>query len=374
MRPRLRLWLPPVLASIAALGAPALAAHHTVHITNNASQRITSLTMIYHLGGGSTVQQSYNVGIPLRVIKEISIPHSVATSSGPVETQDVCAIDLAIGYSNDSAVWLKGEDLCAKPNIEARDGYASAYYNAAYATPIPDITPQPTAAPGSPQPQATPRTPTAEAIFRGSQFFVKGDFDAAMPYFTRALKMSPRDTLAYAYRGRTYYLQNKLQPSLTDLDAGLRVDPADALLHWIRGNTEWASGLLDSAVEDYAATGQEEGSVKGYMTVLSVLAAGINHDPQRAKSLLAACTASCQNTKVVQREVEYLQGKFTGRDLINTAGNVYDRADAHAIVGYSLLLRGKTAEARTHFTWIIQHAAPTENWRPIVRVQLAKMR
>lgn len=374
MGSRLRLLLPAFLAAIAALGLPALAAHHTFHITNNASQRITSLTMIYHLPGGSTVQQSYNISIPLRVIKDISIPHSVATSSGSVDTSDACAIDLAIVYSSGTAVWLKGEDLCAKPNIEARDSYASDFYNAAYATPIPDLTPAPTAAPATPQPKATPRSPAAEALFRGEQFFDKGNFTAAMPYFNRALKLNPRDTLAYAYRGRTYFLMNKLQPSLNDLDAALRIDSQEALLHWIRGNTEWASGLTDSALEDYSVTGQEVPDIQGYMTVLSALAAQDNGDPQKAKSLLAGCVAPCGTDKWVQRDLQYLQGKITGRDLINAAGTTFQRGDAHAIVGFALLARGKPAEAKVHFTWVMQHADPIDNWRPIIRTRLARMK
>lgn len=374
MHSRLRLLAAVLLTALAALCAPASANHRIFHITNNASQRITSLTMIYHLADGSTVQQSYNIRIPLRVIQDIAIPHSVATSGGSVDTSSVCVIDLGIGYSDDSAVWVRGEDLCSKPNVEARNGSASAYYNAAYATPIPDMTPEPTAAPATPQPQATPRTPAAEALFRGEQFFAKGKFDAAMPYFNRSLKLNPRDTLAYAYRGRTYFLMNKLQPSLSDLDAGLRVDPQDALLHWIRGNTEWASGLLDSALEDYSATAQEVSSVKPYMTILSFLAAGVNHDPEKAKSVLASCSGACGGSKWEQHELDYLRGTITGRDLINLASNAFDRDDAHAIVGFSLLLRGKAAEARTHFNWVVQHGEPTENWRPIVRVQLAKMR
>jgi len=360
----------------ATLCAPAWADHHTFRVTNNATHRITALTMIYHLADGSTVEQAYNVSIPLRVVESIAIPHSVATPSGPVDTSSVCAIDLALSYANNTSVWLKGEDLCEKPNIEARDYGAYDYFNAQYATPIPDQTPHPTPEPASPRPQATPRTPAEEALYRGSQLFGAGDFTAALPYFNKTIKLNPREQLAYAYRSRTYFLMNRLQPSLNDADTGLRIDLSYGLLHWIRGNTEWASHLNDSAIEDYTATltSSQGADVQAYVTVLAVLAAEESGDREQAKSLLASCATSCKGDAGSQRLLQYLQRKITARDLLNAASDKFQRADAHAVIGFTLLQRGERAEASEHFKWVMRNAEPTDNWRPIVRARIADIR
>ena len=369
-----RLWFFPLLlvSAIALLSAPVLAEHHVFHITNNASQRIAVLTMVYHLPDGSTLQRAYNVKIPLRVIKDITIPHSVVGTSGPVDTSEVCTIDLAIGYANGTSVWLTGRDLCAQKNVEARDSGAYLYTNAQYATPMPDLTPEPTAVPPTPQPQPTPRTPAQEALHRGEQLFAAGEFNAALPYFNRVIKLDPRNSYAYAYRSRTYFLLDRLQPSLSDADTGLRIDVQYGLLHWIRANTEWASHLNDSAIEDYTvtATSPNVSDVQAYVTVLSVLAARESGDLARSKTLLATCATSCKGGAGSQRLLAYLQGKLTARDLLNAASTKYERADAHAVLGFVLLQRGRKSEAREHFRWILQNAAPTDNWRPIVRVRL----
>lgn len=362
-----------VAALFALLPSASLATHHVFHITNNASSRITAITLVYHLDNGSTVQQSYNISVPLRIIKDVAIPHSVVTSGGTYDTSEVCNMDLAISYANGTSVWLRNTNLCSTTNVEALDSTASAYYNAQYATPRPDITPQAVATP-APQPTVTPRTPSEEAVHRGEQMFDKGRFAAALPFFTSAIKLAPRYQFAYAYRSRTYFLMNDFPHSLADADAGLRVDTDYPLLHWIRGNTEWASGLNDSAIEDYGVTAQQYPKVHGYMTVLSVFAARESGDSARAKSLLAACPTRCPDSDDSTTYLQYLQGKLTARDLLNAAKDNSARAEAHAIIGFNVAERGKTAEARQHFQYVLRYGDPYDNWRPIIRLKLAKMR
>ncbi|GAC1388184.1 MAG: hypothetical protein NVSMB31_01710 [Vulcanimicrobiaceae bacterium] len=366
-------FLQSVVVALAGLCAPALASHHVFHITNNGSLRITALAMVFHLPDGTTVRQSYNVSIPLRVIKDISIPHSVVTSAGSTDTSSVCTIDLAITYSDKTSHWLMGADLCSSPNIDARDTAAYAYKYAEHATPIPDLTPPPTPAPATPRPSATPRTPAEEAFHRGQQYFDKGEFAAAIPFFSQAIKLSPRFQSAYAYRSQTYFLMGRFQQSLSDADAGLHIDITNSLLHYFRADTEWALGLNDSAVEDYNAASASHPEARAFITVLAVVAAREGGDQAQAKTLLAACLAGCKAAAETIQLLQYLQGTITARDLLNSAKNDSERTAAHALLGFSAALRGKTADVRQHFEWVVQHDDPTDLWRPIARARLAKL-
>ena len=354
---------------------PAAASHHSFNVTNNASQRINAITMVYHLADGSTIQRAYDISIPLRVIKNIAVPDSVSSGSGYVDVSNVCDIDLAIGYANGTSVWLTGQNLCSQRNVEARDSYASAFVNAQYATPIPDLTPAPAEATASPQPVATPRTPTQEAVYRGGQLFNAGNFRGALPYFNRALRLDSRNTLAYAYRSRTHFLLNEFAASLNDADAGLRIEPQYALLHWIRANTEWASRLYDSAIEDYGVVESSSyaSNERAYFSILSALAARESGDAARAKTLLASCASTCTGDKNTLRILAFMQGKITSRDLLIATSDKYDLGDVHATLGFALLERGKTAEAASHFRWILDHTVPVDNWRPLARDRLGAM-
>lgn len=363
------------IAGIAAAGMPASAGGNKFYITNNGPSRIKWLTLVFHLSNGSTAQHRYPVRINQRVIESITVPDQVKTSGRAIDVSSVCTIDVGIGYAIGSTVWARGYDVCNLAYIEALDTSASAYSNSKYTTPRPDMTPDASDT-ATPEPDPDPqdvRTPAQEAFFRGGQLEKRGNYSGALAYYNRGLRLDPRNVAGLISRGNAYYTLNRFARAIADFDAGLRIDVQDGVLHFARGNAEWANGMLDAAVEDYRAASQYELILEN-STIVGVIAARVNGDAPAARALLEACTSKCKTHGPLGREVEYLRGALPGRDLINTATSNTDRTEAHALVGFSALSRGKKGEARPHFQWIVKNANADDAWRPIVRAQLAKMR
>lgn len=361
------------VAGIIVAQVPAQAGADKFYITNNASSRIKWLTLTFHLSDGSTAQHRYPVVINQRIIESITVPSEVQSSGHAINVSSACTIDVGIGYVNGNTVWARGYDLCSHTYIEALDNSASAYSSSSYTTPRPDMTPD-ISDKTTPEPDPDQaRTPAQEALFRGDQLLKKNQYTAALSYYNRALKLDPRCIDCLLYRGSTYYYLNQFRPALADFDTGLRIDVKNGWLHLGRGNVEWADGMLDSAVEDFRAASQEEALlVEG--TIIGVTAARVNGDSSTARTLLGACGAKCRVRGSLGREMDYVNGVLPGRDLINTAITTEFRTEAHALVGFSALSRGKKGEALPHFKWILQNAKPQDWWRPIVRAQLNKMR
>ena len=77
----------------------------------------------------------------------------------------------------------------------------------------------------------------AVPLKEGNERFERGDYEAAVASYTRALQISPKDAGAYARRGRAYRKKGELDRAISDLDHAVGLDNRD---RWI-GRVDWLS-------------------------------------------------------------------------------------------------------------------------------------
>ena len=93
--------------------------------------------------------------------------------------------------------------------------------------------------------------PAAEAYQKGLASYAQEDYDAAISAFTGALRLAPRDSLAYYGRGRAYGKKGDLDKAIADYTEAIRLDPKLAKAYNNRGVAYAKKGEHDKAIADY---------------------------------------------------------------------------------------------------------------------------
>jgi len=103
--------------------------------------------------------------------------------------------------------------------------------------------------------------PTQESspLGQGLEALYRGDFDAAISFFTAAIQLDPKSSEAYTSRGRAYEQKGDNDRAIADCDMAARLDPHDEALvanrvagYNNRGNYEKSHGDFDKALADYS--------------------------------------------------------------------------------------------------------------------------
>jgi tetratricopeptide (TPR) repeat protein len=74
---------------------------------------------------------------------------------------------------------------------------------------------------------------------------------AALPYFTKAIKMDPTRADAWADRGRAYYTLRKFDEALKDFSQAIKLNPAESDRWWRRGLVHVATQDWEKATSDF---------------------------------------------------------------------------------------------------------------------------
>ena len=65
----------------------------------------------------------------------------------------------------------------------------------------------------------------ADALKKGKACLEKKDFDAAIAAFTEAIRLDPKDAVAYSERGRAYVEKGDLDKAIADCSEAIHLDP-----------------------------------------------------------------------------------------------------------------------------------------------------
>jgi tetratricopeptide (TPR) repeat protein len=95
------------------------------------------------------------------------------------------------------------------------------------------------------------RSTVPDYLKEGRKLMIRGDLDAALAEYNRAIQISPYLGEAHFQRGCVYQAQGHLDEALADFDQALACDPqlVHAYLH--RGRIRTEKGDLDAAMEDF---------------------------------------------------------------------------------------------------------------------------
>ncbi len=104
------------------------------------------------------------------------------------------------------------------------------------------------------QPAAEPdadNSPAAESYRKGVESLDKGETDAAIAHFSRAIQLDPKYAPAYCDRGLALVMKGELDKAVADLDTAIRLAPTGARSYFNRGFAYFQKGEYDKAVADY---------------------------------------------------------------------------------------------------------------------------
>jgi tetratricopeptide (TPR) repeat protein len=84
----------------------------------------------------------------------------------------------------------------------------------------------------------------------------KGDLDGAIADYDQAIRLNPKEPLAYNNRADARTAKGDLDGAIADYDQIIQLEPTDSGAFLRRGDVRRRKGDLDGAIADYASTSQ----------------------------------------------------------------------------------------------------------------------
>ena len=88
-------------------------------------------------------------------------------------------------------------------------------------------------------------------VIRGDTSDKKGEHDAAVADYTKALEINPKCLAAYTNRGTAWFEKGEFKKAIADYNEGLTLDPTDYKVCFWRGVARRNSGDYGGAIDDY---------------------------------------------------------------------------------------------------------------------------
>ena len=106
---------------------------------------------------------------------------------------------------------------------------------------------------------------------RGTAYLKKGQYDAAIGEYNKALEINPRSAVVYYNRSVAYTSKGQYDKAVTDCSSALQLNPRDANSYYSRGVSYWHLGSKNEAIKDLqsAAKLQHKGA-QDFLTSMGV--------------------------------------------------------------------------------------------------------
>jgi tetratricopeptide (TPR) repeat protein len=106
---------------------------------------------------------------------------------------------------------------------------------------------------------------------RGTAYLKKGQYDAAIGEYSKALEINPRSAVAYYNRSVAYTNKGKYDKAVTDCSSALQLNPNDANSYYSRGVSYWHLGSKDEAMKDLQSAAKlKHKGAQDFLTSLGV--------------------------------------------------------------------------------------------------------
>ncbi|MFH1540653.1 MAG: tetratricopeptide repeat protein [Elusimicrobiota bacterium] len=92
-----------------------------------------------------------------------------------------------------------------------------------------------------------------ELRIKGLKSEGEGKIDEAIEYYTKAIKLNPKDAVNYGCRATAYYKKNSFNEAIKDYTKAIEIEPGEASYGYyiIRGHSYREKGLYDEAIKEY---------------------------------------------------------------------------------------------------------------------------
>jgi tetratricopeptide (TPR) repeat protein len=134
-------------------------------------------------------------------------------------------------------------------------------------------------------------------------------------------------------------------------------DPARYRAHALDAFAMGRDLVAGEATRSYlerTSIGEESAQYAAFLGGLAYLRAGKGEEADKILQLAQdAIDPRTWQSEVVQ----YLRGRTTGEQLLTAARDVSQQTEAHAYIGFRESIAGKDADARQHFSWVIERGS-----------------
>jgi tetratricopeptide (TPR) repeat protein len=243
---------------------------------------------------------------------------------------------------------------------------------------------------------------------RGAIWSDKYDYDKAIRDYGEAIRLDPKNAVAFNNRGNAWNNKKAHDRAIQDYDQAIRLDPKNAVAFNNRGNAWSNKEEYDRAIRDYdeairldpknsrtffsrsvaqmvlqrpdASKGfqgvlelqEYKGELALYAVVLGHLAARQAGDETAAKRFLKDSEGKLDDAWP-NPVVRFLRGEIDETTLLALANSDEKRTDVCCFLGIDHLLRGRKAEAISHFRWVKEHGVVGWTEYTIAMVELERL-
>jgi tetratricopeptide (TPR) repeat protein len=92
---------------------------------------------------------------------------------------------------------------------------------------------------------------TEKSIARANTYMQEGNYEDAITYYTRALKVNPKDSIAYNNRGLAWWKKGDYDNAIADFTKAVEIDLKFADAYKNRGNAYYDKGDYDRTCSDF---------------------------------------------------------------------------------------------------------------------------
>jgi len=99
---------------------------------------------------------------------------------------------------------------------------------------------------------SSPSEQALEFTKQGVSALQKGNVDAAINYYDKALEINPQLEVAYINRGYAYFSKGNLSQAIEDATKAIEIKPESMDAYGVRGDSHFQNGNYDQAIADYS--------------------------------------------------------------------------------------------------------------------------
>jgi len=92
---------------------------------------------------------------------------------------------------------------------------------------------------------------TEKSIARANTYMQEGNYEDAITYYTKALKVNPKDAIAYNNRGIAWGKKGDYDNAIADFTKAVEIDPQFADAYKNRGSAYYDQGDYDRTCSDF---------------------------------------------------------------------------------------------------------------------------